>query len=141
MRRVFLLFLAALTAAAATDAWEKVRQVKGGTEIRIFRKGAKQPVLATMDEATEDRISIATKKEQLSIPKDEIDRIDARPDRGGDRVKKETKVEDSGKPARPGVPQEHPGPNRSYSSNVTFEGKPDFETIYRRTPMLGPLKK
>jgi hypothetical protein len=35
--------------------------------------------MATLDEVTEDRIPIVVKNEQMSVPKDDIDRLDARP--------------------------------------------------------------
>lgn len=136
MKALLLLMLAA-TAVFGADEWSKVKELKSGTELRVFKKGSRQPILATMDEATDERLSVATKTEQISIAKQDIDRIDYRPPKKGSRVVKETKTtEEVPQPSRPGVPNGTPGPSKSTSSNVSVEGKPDFETIYRRTAML-----
>ena len=79
MPRLVLTALAALTAFAADNPWDKVRELKTGTELRILKKGARQPILATMDEANDERLIVVIKNEQLAIQKDDIDRIDFRP--------------------------------------------------------------
>ena len=135
MQWLALLLLAA-SAAFAADEWTKVREIKSGTELRIIKKGSRQPILATMDEATEDRLSVATKKEQISIAKEDIDRVDARPSKPSGGVRNESKTtEENPQPARPGMPDVTPGQTRR-SSNVSFEGKPNFETVYRRAKVL-----
>jgi hypothetical protein len=40
----------------------------------------RSPVMAQMDEANEERILVVVKNEQVSIPKEQIDRVDARPE-------------------------------------------------------------
>jgi hypothetical protein len=116
--------LAALVAFGADDDWTKVRALKTGAELRIFKKGAAQPVLAQMDELTDENLVVIVKKTQMAIPKNQIDRLDARPAGGG--AKKETtskqSVDADGKETT------------STSTGYSFGGKPDFETVYRRPP-------
>lgn len=137
VNRTLLASIAALSLLAADDPWTKVRELKSGTELRIQKKDARQPLLAQMDEANDERIVVVVKNEQLAIPKEDIDRIDYRP-KGGSRVVRESKVNNSG-PGKPNPSDQRiggsvPGPSQSASSSLTFGSKPDFETIYRRTP-------
>ena len=135
MRNLAVLFLSCLVAAsAADDPWQKVRDLKTGTELRVFRNGKPQPLLVKLDEATTDNLVVIQKNQQVAIPKEEIDRIDYRPT-GGRRVTTETKsTTDShdAQPPRPAAGSPTPGPSQSTSSNVSVGSKPDFETIYRR---------
>jgi hypothetical protein len=139
------LALAALAFAADDGGWSKVRGLKGGTELRVIRKGAKAPLLVSFDEAFDDRLSVATKTEQISIPKEEIERIDYRPSGSkGPRMTKETKTtEQRGSDGVKPGPDSHPSaPSESYSTGASFgSGKPDFETIYRRPPTALPKPK
>jgi len=48
MRGLAMVLLAAVTAFAADDPWTKVRDLKSGTELRIFKKGGMHPSLAKM---------------------------------------------------------------------------------------------
>ena len=135
MRTCLHLIAAVATVFAADDSWTKVKDLKSGTELRIVRDGAKQPLLAQMDHATDESLFIATKKEQLVVPKSEIQRLDSRP-ASGSRVSRQTttKMNQVGNPS----PSEQrvggatAGPSSSTSSSVSFGSKPDFETIYRR---------
>src|SRR5215831_9702774 len=86
-----LLLLAAAAAFAADNPWDKVKELKSGTEIRIARKGVAQPIEAKLDEVRDDAVVVVVKNEQKAIPKDEIDRLDARPKGGGSRITTETK--------------------------------------------------
>src|SRR5450759_5421864 len=92
MFRMLLFLLVAVTAICADDPWAKVRELKSGTELRIYKTGAKQPELVKMDEATDESVVVVLKNEQVSIAKDQIERIDYRPVRTGSRVVKETKT-------------------------------------------------
>jgi hypothetical protein len=143
MRKLVLLFCTALVAFAADDPWTKVKELKTGTELRVYKKGAAQPLLVQMDELTDDNLVVIDKKKQTAIGRDQIDRVDYRPS-GKSRVIKETttKVSDSvGDPKAviPGPNPGAPGSTTSTSSNVSFGSKPDFETIYKRPP--SPPKK
>src|ERR1700733_6560084 len=94
MRGLLLLILAGVVAFGAEDEWAKVKALKTGAEIRVFKKGSMQPVMAQMDELTDDNLIVIVKKTQTAIPKDQIDRIDARPT-GGSRVTKETTTKET----------------------------------------------
>ena len=48
--------LLAATSFAADDGWSKVTALRSGTEIRVFRRDAKEPIAAKMDEANDERI-------------------------------------------------------------------------------------
>lgn len=141
MLRTFVLLIIAVTASHAEDTWAKVRDLKTGVELRIFKKGSTQPVLAKMDEANDERLVIILKDEQKAIPKEEIDRIDYRPTRSGSRAVKEMREEtrDSSSDRAKAGPEGSTGPTISSSTNYTFQGKPEFETVYRRA--LAPPKK
>ena len=132
MRKLALFLGAALLAFGADDPWAKVKELKTGTELRVFKKGAAQPLLVQMDELTDDNLVVIAKSQQTAIPRDQIDRVDSRPP-GKSRVTRETtsKTDDAVGAARP---------TTTTSSNVSIGSKPDFETIYRR-PTGGPPKK
>jgi hypothetical protein len=123
MRGLLLLLLAGLVAFGAGDDWAKVKALKTGSEIHVFKKGSAQPITAQMDELTDENLVVIVKKTQTAIPKDQIDRIDARPVTGG-RVTKQTTTTDS--VGSDGAPQS------SESTNYSVGGKPGFETVYRR---------
>ena len=129
MRRALFLLLAGMLAAGADDAWTKVAKLKGGVEIRVFKRGSLQPLLAKMGEANESQLVVIVKNEQTAIAREEIDRIDYRPDQPGGRLVKETTT----------TPSTVADPNTNKTtSGVIVRSKPDFETIYRRPP---PPKK
>jgi hypothetical protein len=132
MTRVLILFVAAVSAFGAEDTWAKVRELKSGTELRVYRQGAKQPILATMDEATEDSLRIVVKNEQRAIPKGEIERIDARPFPPGSRVSQETRSGRESRPALVSIPHMSGRTASSTSSTVKVTSKPEFQTVYRR---------
>lgn len=141
MPRLAWVLIPTLALLAADDPWNKVRDLKSGTELRIFKKSAKLLVLARFDELTADNLVVVIKNEQTAIPRDEIDRIDSRPS-GGSRITRESKttVKGPGDPeARPGPPSAYPGQSTSTSTGLSIGGKPDFETVYRR-PLPAPKK-
>jgi len=141
---IFALLTALLTvllAWGADDDWAKVRALRGGTEIRVFKKGSAQPVVAKMDEASDENLVVVLKNEQVAIPRDQIDRVDARPAPAGGKSTKTTttttttKVDPTdGKAAAPPSQVKGPdGPSSSTSTSVSLGGsKGDFETVYRR---------
>jgi hypothetical protein len=124
MRGLLLLMLAGLVAFGADDEWAKVKSLKTGAELRVYKKGSVQPVAAQMDELTDENLVVIVKKTQTAIPKDQIDRIDARPRGGGATKETTTKqtVDADGKE------------NTSTSTGYSFGGKSNFETVYRRPP-------
>jgi len=141
VRKILLMLLAAIAVWAADDDWAKVKALKTGTEIRVFKKGSMQPVMALMDELTDDNLIVLVKKTQTAIARDQIDRIDARP-AGGSRVTKETTTKETYPDAKSAGPSPNKSPDvpgTTTSTNVTIGSKPDFETVYRR-PIGAPKK-
>jgi hypothetical protein len=140
MSKLLFLLLAAFTAFAADDPWAKVRDLKGGTELRIYKKGTPQPVLAKSDDVTDDNLIVVIKNEQVAIPKDQIDRIDYRPTKPGGRITSETKSKPTDPDTTPGPPGHGSTvPGNTTSTNVSIGSKPDFELIYKR-PVSPPKK-
>lgn len=138
-----ILMLAALAGWGADD-WIKVRSLQSGTDLKIWRTGSKQVLEAKMDEANDERLLVATKNEQLSIPKDEIERIDKREPKAPKGPKMETRrtittrsevpgtdPNKINRPARPGTM-----PENSVSSSATW-GSSGFETVYRKVAVSG----
>jgi len=134
VRKSLLVLLAAMAVWAADDEWAKVKALKTGTEIRVFKKGSMQPVMALMGELTDDNLIVLVKKTQTAIARDQIDRIDARP-AGGSRITKETTTKETYPDAKSAGPSPQKGPDvpgTSTSTSVSIGSKPDFETVYRR---------
>jgi hypothetical protein len=94
-----------------------------------------------MDELTDENLVVLVKKTQTTIPKDDIDRIDARLGGGGRVTKETTKKEtdpNSNTAAHP--PGGEPNlPGATTSTSVNIGSKPAFETVYRR-PAGAPKK-
>ena len=143
MRAMFMLLAAASFAFVTNgnaadiktdDQWIKVKELKSGTEIRIYKKGVSQPILAKAGDATDDKLIIVLKNQETAIDKKDIERVDARP-QGGKRTKVESKATNNEPTAQPvdGVrPENYPKPGSSYSSGMSVGSKPDFETVYQR---------
>jgi uncharacterized sporulation protein YeaH/YhbH (DUF444 family) len=131
MFRIVTAFLVAALLLAADNPWAKVKELQNRSELRIYKKGVREPITAVFDEANDDRIIVVVKDKQMAIPKEDIDRIDARAG-----AARKVNVEKTDKRTEPDyVPRPNSGPpvpGTSSSSNVSFGGKPDFQTIYRR---------
>src|SRR5439155_23182426 len=134
--------LAAVALVAADDPWAKVKDLKSGTELRVFKKGSAQPVLAKMDELTDDNLVIVVKNEQVAIPREQVDRVDYRPPQTKSRLTADTKSKVSDPDTTPGPPGHGSRtPTTSSSTGLNVGSKPDFETIYRRPASAAPAKK
>jgi hypothetical protein len=134
MSRIAIFFLAAALLAGADTSWTRVKDLKSRSELRVYKKGAREPLNATLDEANDERIVVVVKNQQMAIPKEDIDRIDARPM----TPPRKLNVESTAKEIPPDPTPQRPGttavPGTSYSSNISSAGnKPNFETIYRRS--------
>ena len=139
--RYFLFLLAAAAAfAAADDSWTKVKDLKSGTEIRILKRGSVKPIEGKLDEARDDAVVIVLKNEQVSVPKDQIDRLDYRP-KPSSRVRKTGDAKQTPPDSTPPAGMSHgPAvPGTTYSSGLSVGSKPDYETLYRR-PTGAPRK-
>jgi hypothetical protein len=142
VRRLFLFLLIGVAAWAADDAWSKVKALKTGTDLRIYKKGSTQPILAQMDELTDDNLIVIVKKTQTAIAREDIDRIDARP--AGGRVTAQTTTKETAPDSKSAAEQtagrgQPDVPGTTTSSSVVVGSKPDFELVYRRA--LGAPKK
>jgi hypothetical protein len=143
MHKIAFLILAAAAVFGADDPWLKVNQLKTGSELRIYKVGAKQPVLAKFSDVSDESLIITTKDEESAIPKKDIERIDYRPPSKSGRVTTESKTTTNVPDTGPVGPRPTPGaavPSTSSSSSVSIGNKADFETIYRRTTVPGPAK-
>lgn len=141
MRKLFLFMTTAAMLFGAEDSWTKVRELKSGTELRVYKKGASKAILAKADEASDDKLVVVVKNEQMAIPKEDIDRIEARPVRTGSRTTKETRETTTDPAMESGTaahPREATVPGSSSSTNYSLGSKPDFELIYRRAPAAPP---
>jgi hypothetical protein len=139
MTKLLFVLLATSTAFAADDPWARVKELKSGTELRIYKKGTAQPILAKSDEVTEDNLIVVVKNEQIAIAKDLVDRIDSRSNKAG-RVTSETKSRQTDADPVPKPPgHDSAVPGTSTSTSVGIGSKPDFELIYKRTAV--PPKK
>ena len=130
----------------ADDPWLKVKELKIGSELRVYKRGSMQPLLVKMDELTDENLVVIQKNEQTAIPRSEIERIDARPSA---RVRTTTDTVTAEKNAATDPRSNIPGPNQppgavhatttTASSGVNWT-KVDFETVYRKTAGSPPKK-
>ncbi|HWE49593.1 MAG TPA: hypothetical protein VG273_07390 [Bryobacteraceae bacterium] len=134
MFRIATFFFVAALLAGADTSWTRVKDLKTRSELRVYKKGAREPISATLDEANDDRIVVVTKNQQIAIPKEDIDGIDARPIAAPRKVNVESTSKET--PPDP-LPQRHGEPavpGSSSSSNISVGGnKPNFETVYQRS--------
>ena len=139
-RRFFLSTLAPLAFAApafaAGDGWDKVMHLNPGTEVRVTKIGARFGIVAKHYETTEDSVIITTKTEQISVPKDQIARIEFIPGPATFRSTRSSSVDnlpvdkEAARP-KPG-PTRTPGPTGSTSTTYTRAGKPSYELLWTR---------
>jgi hypothetical protein len=137
MTKALILCCALFASFAADDPWDKVRELKSGTELRIIKKGSVQPILARMDEATAESLLVVVKTEQISLPRDQIVRIDYRPVKPSGLIKEPQSAVVTDNRATGGGYQT--GQTSSISSGINVAGKQqEFKTIYRRPPDKTP---
>jgi hypothetical protein len=147
MLKTILILCAGALAYGADDPWAKVKELKIGAELQVYKRGSSQPLTVKMDELTDDNLVVISKSAQTAIPREEIDRIDAR---SSGRTRTPTEVKGTEKNAATDPRSTIPGPNAppgamahpstGVSSGVTWT-KPGFETVYRRTASAPPQKK
>jgi hypothetical protein len=135
---LFVLAAAIALATAADDPWSKVQAIKSGTEVRIVRKGVTKPIEAKFDEARETSLVVVVKNEQVAIPRDEVERLEARTEKP--RVTTDTKTGTTNPDERPPMGMNHGAnvPSQTYSSGVSL-GKPEYQVVYRK-PLGAPKK-
>ncbi len=132
--RYLALLFAGVAAFAADDPWTKVKELKSGTEIRIYKKGAGSPVVGKVDEVRDENLTLVLKNEQVTIDKSLIDRLDYRPVKPGSRITSETKSKVDQPDTTPpkGMNRGAAVPGQSSSTSVSFGNKAEFELLYRR---------
>src|SRR5213082_725389 len=79
MVKTILILCAAALACAAADPWAKVKELKTGAELHVYKRGSAQPLTVKMDELTDENLVVTSKNAQIAIARDQIERIDARP--------------------------------------------------------------
>ena len=145
MRKMLFSLCFAVALFGADDPWAKVRELKTGTELRVYKKGSAQPLTFKMDELTDENLVVIDKKTQTAIARDLIDRIDFRPT-GKPRITTESKMatKDTTGDPKAVIPAPNSrgggGPTTETSSGLSIGSKADFETAYRR-PTGGAPKK
>ena len=141
MHRRFLLstlapLVFAAPAFAASDGWDKVMHLNPGTEVRVTKIGARFGIVAKLYETTDESVIITTKTEQISVPKDQIARIEFVPGPATTRTTRSSTVDnlpidkEAARP-KPG-PGRTPGPTSSTSTTYTRAGKPSYEILWTR---------
>jgi hypothetical protein len=134
MKRIVLLLLTAMAALAAEDSWVQVRELKSGAELRIYRVNAKEPFLAKLDQASDESLIVITKNGQVSIPKEDIQRLDCRR-APPHRLVKETRVERKIPPKGAEITNNTiRGATTSVKTRLDIPSESAFEKIYDRTP-------
>jgi hypothetical protein len=120
-------------AAADDDPWQAVRQLKPGIELRVYKQGAKDPLAAKFDALGADSLILTTKDGQLSIPKQEIQRIDCR--RAGAGLLKRTRAERKVAPKGAEISQNTtPGGTTTVRTGFDLPLKSAFYTVYPPPP-------
>ena len=145
MLKTILVLCAAAVAFGAEDPWAKVKELKTGSELRVYKRGSAQPLLVKMGDLTDDNLVVVNKKEETAIPRNQIDRIEARL---AARTRTTTDTESAEKNAASDPRSSIPGPNAppgamhapttTTSTGVQWT-KQDFEVVYRR-PTGAPKK-
>jgi hypothetical protein len=146
MVKTILILCAAALAFGADDPWAKVKELKTGAELHVYKRGVLQPLNVKMNELTDDNLVVVSKNTQMAIPRDQIERIDARP---SGRTRTVTNTGTAEQNAATDPRSAIPGPNQppgavhasttTTASGVTWT-KQDFETIYRKTAGSPPKK-
>jgi len=134
-----MMFLWLLLLLADENPWDKVRAVESGTEIRIYKRNVKQPVIAKMDEATDDHLIVLLVDSQIAIRRAEIDRIDLRPRASRViRVSRHAKrmggnPSEQGQPIVQGTSASSAVATAAHTDTLSIRSKAPFEFLYRRT--------
>ncbi len=123
MIRTLIVLIGALAAFGADDGWKKVQELKSGVDVRVFKKGASEALLAQFYEADGDKITIIIKKEQVAIRKTDVTRIEAR----SRLIKRETTKEAKQ------TYDPNKGPSSSWGTSYSLD-KPPFDLVYTRKP-------
>jgi hypothetical protein len=144
MRKLLLPLCFALALCGADDPWAKVKDLKTGTDLRVYKKGSAQPLSVKMGDLTEENLVVIDKNAETAIPRDAIDRIEARPN-GKPRLTTDSKISTKDVTGDPKavIPAPNAGPigspSTSTSSSLQVGSRPGFELVYQR-PSAPPKK-
>lgn len=121
MWRLAVWCIACAIAWGAEGSWQRVKDLKIGSDIRVYKKGSTKPMSAKAAGASNDKLFITIKKEQSAIDKAEIDRIDYHPP-GSKPAKSETRT----------ITTDGAGTNNdSYSSGYSWS-REGWQTVYQK---------
>ena len=133
MSRIALVLLAAAALFGADDPWAKVTALPNRSELRIYQKGVRDVITATLADATDERIVVVVKNKQTTIVKEDIARIDARPMEAKKKPETTTTQTTTDPDIVPHLGAGPPMSQTSTSSGMSFGGnKADFKTVYTR---------
>ena len=134
MYRIATFILTAALLLGADVSWTRVKDLKSRSELRVYKKGVREPMNATFEDANDERIIVVVKNQEIAIPKEDIDRIDARPVKTPRKITVDSTTKQTDPDPVPHPNPSAPVPGTSSSSNVSVggESRPNFETIYRR---------
>jgi hypothetical protein len=131
--RLATFILVAALLLGADSSWTRVKDLKGRSELRVYKKGAREPINATFEDANDDRIIVVVRNEEVAIPKADIDRIDARPMKAPRKLTVDSTTKQTDPDPVPHPNPTAPVPGASSSSTISVgDSRPNFETIYRR---------
>jgi len=106
------------SAEKESDPWEKVRNLKTGSDLRIYKTGAAMPVLAKSADVTERKLIVIIKNGETAISKSEIERIDFQPP-----------------PHKAVTTKTYDASSDSASMSINRSSSRDgWQTVYQRTP-------
>jgi len=103
------------------DEWQKVKDLKTGSDLRIYKKGAVKRIEAKSGSVTESSVVVVMKNEEVAIQKADIVRVDFRPP-----ATKPTKSETRTK----GVDASG-NPTDSLSGGLSW-GRDGWQTVFKR---------
>ena len=119
MWKLAALWMACAIAWGAEASWQKVKDLKIGSDIRVFRKDATMPVSGKSGGVTDDKLIIMIKKHQVSIDKADIDHIDYHPSWKAEKTESHSVV------------TEGTGTTETYSSGTSFS-RGSWQTVYQK---------
>lgn len=133
MFRILLLLVPVFMALGADDPWAKVSELKRGTQVWVYKTGAKQALAGTLDETREQSLVVILKNQQVAIPKDEIDRVAIRPTKTRVTAESRTKTSDPTAKERDLDPEQGPGkPTQTTAGGIRLHPGSALQTIYQR---------
>lgn len=140
VRTLLFLFAAIAAASGDEDPWTKVRKMESGSDVRVYRSGKKKPVEGKFEQASAESVVVLLKNAQVSIPREQVERVDWRPARNGGGVAMETgRHVGTREAAATGRSKDSNLPPRSTVTGIKIRPWVSYETIYRRAE--APPKK